>query len=316
MEAVRSDALVFFGATGTWRKNFPGAAGDAQAWEPERAGDRGGEGGLEARRPQEPRGQPAAARGLDPAAFDKLCGLLRYVDGDYNNPATFAALWELRGAEGRSLPGDPAGAVRHGRSEPGEVGVHRQGRVIVEKPFGRDLCRPKSSTGSCTRRSRGIDLPHRSLPGQTPVHNMMFFRFTNMYLQPFFDREHVESGAADHGGEFRRAGRGGFTTPRAGPRRDAEPPFQIIANLAMERRRGWTRNRCAMRRSRFSRRFQAIGPGRPGAGQFSGYLKEAGVAPGSTTETFSAMRFGSIRGWQGVPFYLGPEESAGDAPSL
>ncbi|MBS0191824.1 MAG: glucose-6-phosphate dehydrogenase [Phycisphaerales bacterium] len=312
MEAVRSDALVFFGATGdlAHKKIFPAlqamlkrgnlnvpVIGVAKAgWKLDDLKNR-------AKDSLQQHG------GLDPAAFDKLCGLLRYVDGDYNNPATFAALHkELGGAQRPAhylaIPPVLFGTVVQNLAK---SGCTSGARVIVEKPFGRDLKSAKE-----LNRILHATFPEESIfridhyLGKTPVHNMMFFRFTNMYLQPFFDREHVESVQLTMAENFGVQGRGGFYDA-TGAVRDVMQNhlFQIIANLAMEAPARLDAESVRDEKVKVLKAIPAIGPADLVRGQFSGYLKEAGVAPGSTTETFGAMRLriDSWR-WQGVPFYL------------
>ena len=166
----QSDALVFFGATGdlAYKKIFPAlqamvkrghldvpVIGVAKAgWDLDQLKAR-------ARDSLEKHG------GVDEAAFAKLCGLLRYVDGDYKDPATFQALRKELGdgpAPG-PLPGHPARAVRDGRRTAGQVGLRRGARVIVEKPFGSDLDSAQALNKILLEQLRRVgDLPHRPLP--------------------------------------------------------------------------------------------------------------------------------------------------------
>src|SRR5580692_5186399 len=241
MNELNSDALVFFGATGdlAYKKIFPAlqamvrrghldvpVVGVAKAgWNLDKLKAR-------ARDSVEKHG------GLDPAAFAKLSTLLRYVDGDYKDPATFAALRKELGsaqhpAHYLAIPPALFGTVVE---QLGKSGCAKGARVIVEKPFGTDL----ASAQALNRTLLGVfDEPSifriDHYLGKEPVQNLVFFRFANSFLEPVWNRHHVASVQITMAEEFGVQGRGAFYE-QAGAIRDVVQNhlLQILANLAME----------------------------------------------------------------------------------
>jgi glucose-6-phosphate 1-dehydrogenase len=312
MTLLRSDAFVFFGATGdlAYKKIFPALQsliragqldmpiiGVARAgWSLDRLRER-------ARDSVENNG------GIDPDAFAKLSKQMKYCDGDYNDPTTYIRLKQALGAAARPLhymaiPPSMFGTVVQGLAH---SSCATDARIVIEKPFGRDLA-------SATTLNHTL---HEVFPeaaifridhylGKEAVQNLLYFRFANTFLEPIWNRTYVASVQITMAETFGVQGRGTFYE-EVGAIRDViqNHLLQVTALLAMDAPIGQDSAAIRAEKLRLLRAMRPLDPKQVVRGQFRGYRNEKGVAPDSEVETFAALRLHiDTWRWAGVPFYI------------
>jgi len=309
----RSDALVLFGVTGdlAYKKIFPALYAMARRGVLDVpvvgvASSKWGLGQLHERAGKSIREHGGID---DPQAFDQLLSRLSYVSGNYNDPDTFAALRKALGDAKRpahylAIPPALFETMIKGL---GASGLAEQARLIVEKPFGRDL----ASARELNRIARSV-FPENSIfridhyLGKEAIMNILYFRFANSFLEPIWNRNHVASVQITLSEKFGVESRGAFYET-AGCLRDViqNHLFQIVALLAMEppacRGYGAVHGKTAdvFRSMRPLKGDDLV------RGQYAGYRNEAGVDQNSDVETFCALRlFIDSWRWEGVPWYL------------
>jgi glucose-6-phosphate 1-dehydrogenase len=312
MNLPSSDALVFFGATGdlAYKKIFPAFQAMIQRgrlsipiigvaktrWTLEQ---------FKARAKDSLEKHSI----LDPTAFVTLCSLLRYVDGDYGDPTTFVKLRQVLGVSRRPLyylaipPSLFATVVK----ELATSDCVQDARVVVEKPFGRDLASARELNRTLHRffSEQAIFRIDHYL-GKEPVQNLIYFRFANPVIEAGWNRTHIESVQITMAENFGVEGRGKFYE-EAGAIRDVvqNHMLEVIACLGMECPAAKDNEDRRDERGRLLKSVRTLEPTDVVRGQFVGYRREAGVAADSQIETFAAVRFHiDNERWDSVPFYV------------
>jgi glucose-6-phosphate 1-dehydrogenase len=312
MSALRSDAIVFFGATGdlAYKQIFPSLLGLVRdeglnvpiigvakaGWNLDQLKARAAE-------------SLQHHGGADPKATQRLMDLLRYVDGDYNDVATFAELRRQLGKAQRPLHylAVPPSLFATVAEALAQSGCAENARLVIEKPFGHNR-----ETARTLGRLLAKFFPEESIYridhylGKEPVQNIVYTRFANSMFEPLWNRDHICSIQITMAEDFGVQDRGHFYD-ETGAIRDVvqNHMLQVLAQLTMDPPTGEEHEAMRDQKSALLKAVRPLDPSHVVRGQYAGYQQVPGVRAGSAVETFVALKlFIDTWRWAGVPIYI------------